>query len=105
MRASSFNDARVGRGSQPLGKTQLRSGELFFPDAMGTMGGRALGIETVKRVGGGEGGISGRVRVTFEFVGGMGRWAGVRGNGDRHLAKEGLGLFVSQAPVAGPLEA
>ena len=69
------------------------------------MRGRALGIKRAKRVGGGEGGISGRVRVTLEFVGRMGRWAGVRGNGDRHLAKEGLGLFVSQAPEAGPLEA
>jgi hypothetical protein len=104
LRASSFNDARVGRGGQPLRKTQ-RGGELFFPNAMGTMRGRALGIERVKRVGGRKGGISCRVRVTFEFVSGVSWWTGVRWDGDWHLAKEGLELFVSQAPTGGPLEA
>ena len=94
LRASSFNDARVGRGGQPLRKTQL-GGELFFPNATGTMRGRALGIEGVKRVGGRERGISRRVRVTFEFVGGVGWRAGVRWYGDWHLAKEGLELSVS----------
>ena len=87
MRANSFNDARVGRGGQPLRKTQLRSGRLFFPNATGTMRGRALGIEGVKRVGGREGGVSCRVRVTFEFVSGMGWRTGVRWDGDWHLGK------------------
>ena len=102
LRASSFNDARVGRGGQPLGKTQLRS-ELFFPNATGTARDRALGIEGSKRVGGREGGISCWVRVTFEFVGGVSWWAGVWWDGDWHLAKEGLELFVSQAATAVPL--
>ena len=105
LRASSFNDSRVGRGGQPLGKTQVRSGGLFFPDATGAMRGRALGIERVKRVGGRKGGISGRVRVALEFVGGVDWRTGVRWNGDWHLAKEGLELSVSQASTAGPLEA
>ena len=105
LRAGSFNDARVGRGGQPLGKTQLRIEGLFFPNTMGTMRDSALGIKRAKRVGGLKGGISGRVRVTFELVCGVGWWAGIRWDGDWHLAKEGLGLFVSQAPKAGPLEA
>ena len=105
LRANSFNDARVGRGGQPLGKTQLIIGELLFPNAMGTMRHNALGIKRAKRVGGLEGGISGRVRVTFKLVGGMGWWAGIRWDGDWHWVKEGLWLFVSQAPEAGPLEA
>jgi hypothetical protein len=105
LRASSFNDARVGRGGQPLGKTQLRFGGLFFPNAMGTMRDSALGIKRAKRVGGLEGGISARVRVTFKLVSGMGWWAGIRWDGDWHLAKEGLWLFVSQAPKVVPLEA
>lgn len=104
LRASSFNDARVGRGGQPLGKTQ-RDGRLFFPNAMGTIRSRALGIERVKRIGSWKGGISCRVRVTFEFVSGVSWWTGVRWDGDRHLAKERLWLSVSQAPTAGPLEA
>ena len=103
LRASSFNDARVGRGGQPLRKTQL-GGELFFPNAAGTVGDRALGIEGVKRVGRWEGGVSRWVRVTFGFVGSVGWRAGVRWDGDWHLAKEGLELFVSQASTAGPLE-
>jgi hypothetical protein len=103
LRASSFNDARVGRGGQPLRKTQLRNGRLFFPNAMGTMRDGALGIERIKRVGGRKGGISCRIRVTLEFVSGVGRWTGVRWDGDWHLAKEGLGLSDSQAPTAGPL--
>ena len=102
LRASSFNDARVGRGSQPLRKTQLRC-ELFFPNATGAVRDRALGIEGGKRVGGREGGISCRVRVTFELVGGVGWWAGVWWDGDWHLAKEGLELFVSQATTVVPL--
>lgn len=105
LRASSFNDARVGRGGQPLGKTQLRNRGLFFPNAMGAMRDSALSIERVKRVGGLEGGIFGRVRVTFGLVSEMGWWAGIRWDGDWHWAKEGLGLFVSQAPKVGPLEA
>ena len=104
MRASSFNDARVGRGSQPLRKTLLGNGGLVFPNAMGAMGNRALGIEGGKRIGGRKGGISGRVRVAFELVSGVGRWARVRWDGDWHLAKEGLELLVSQTPGAGPLE-
>jgi hypothetical protein len=105
LRASSFNDARVGRGGQPLRKTQPKSGRLFFPNTMGTMRGRALGIERVKRIRGRKGGISGRVRVAFEFVSGESWWTGVRWDGDWHLANEGLGLPVSRAPTAGPLEA
>ena len=104
LRASSFNDARVGRGGQPVRKTQLRNAELFFPNAVGTMRDGALGIERVKRVGGRKGGMSGRVRMTLEFVSGVGWWTGVRWDGDWHLAKEGLGLSVSQASTAGPLE-
>jgi len=72
---------------------------------MGTMRDRALGIERVKRVRSRKRGISGRVRVAFEFVSGVGWWTGVRWDGDWHLAKEGLGLSVSQAPTGGPLEA
>ena len=102
LRANSFNDARVGRGGQPLRKTQVRNGRLFFPNAVGTVRSRALGIEGVKRVGSREGGISCRVRMTFEFVSGVGLWTGVRWDGNWHLAKEGLGLSVSQAPTAGP---
>jgi len=105
LRASSFNDARVGRGGQPLRKTQQRSGWLFLPNAMGTIRGRALGIERVKRIRNRKGGISCRVRVTFEFVSGVRWWTGVRWDGDWHLAKEGIELSVSQAPTAGPLEA
>lgn len=105
MRAGSFNDARVGRGGQPLRKTQLKIRELFFPNAVGTMRDNALGIKRAKGVGSLEGGISGRVRVTLKLVGGMCWWAGIRWNGDWHWTKEGLGLFVSQAPKAGPLEA
>jgi hypothetical protein len=103
LRASSFNDARVCRGGQPLWKTQLRSRGLFFPNAMGTMRGRALGIEGVKRIGSREGGISRRVRMMFEFVSGVYWRTGVRWDGDWHLAKEGLGLSVSQAPTGSPL--
>lgn len=99
LRASSFNDARVSRGGQPLSKTQLRSGGLFFPNAMGTVRGGTLGIERVKRVGSRKGGISCRVRMTFEFVSGVDWWTGVRWDGNWHLAKEGLGLSVSQAPA------
>ena len=40
--------------------------------------------------------------MTFEFVSGVGLWTGVRWDGNWHLAKEGLGLSVSQAPTAGP---
>lgn len=104
LRANSFNDARVGRGGQPLRKTRVRNGRLFFPNAMGTMRGRALNIERVKGVGGWKRGVSCRVRVTLEFVSGVGWWTGVRWDGDWHLAKEGLGLSVSQAPAAGTLE-
>lgn len=99
LRASSFNDARVGRGGQPLRKTQLGSGGLVFPNAMGTMRDGALGIEGAKGVGGLEGGISGGVRVTLELVGRVGWCAGVRGYGYWHLAKEGIGLLVTQAPL------
>lgn len=105
LRANSFNDARVGRGSQPLRKTQLRSEGLFFPNAMGTMRDRALGIERTKRIGSRKGGISCRVRIKFEFVSGVCWWTGVGWDGDWHLAKEGLGLSVSQAPTGSPLEA
>lgn len=105
LRASSFNDARVGRGSQPLRKTQLRSGGLFFPDAMGAMRGRALGIERAKRIGSRKGGVSCRVRMTFELVSDVGWWTGVRWNWDWHLAKEGLWMFVTQASTVGPLKA
>jgi hypothetical protein len=87
-----------------LEKTQLRIKGLFFPNAMGAMRDSVLGIKRAKRVGGLEGGISGRGRVTFELFGGIG-WAGIRWDGDWHWAKEGLWLLVSQAPKAGPLEA
>ena len=43
--------------------------------------------------------------MTFEFVSGVDWRAGVRWDGDWHLAKEGLGLFVSRAPTTSPLEA
>jgi hypothetical protein len=58
---------------------------------------RALGIKRAKRVGGREGGIRRRVRVALELVNRVGRWTGVRWDGDWHFAKEGIGLFVSQA--------
>jgi len=53
----------------PQGKTQLRSGGLFFPNAMRMMRDQVLVIERAKRMGSRKGGISCQVRIKFEVSG------------------------------------